>query len=113
MSKRSQMLFGAASIPIAAGLAAVGAFPLVPPLVFGAFFLLLTVVLLVWHQLALRAYRGDGVVIFSRGPWPVIVALILIEAICALDILAAPTDEVRIWLFLGYFLLGIGYFAFL
>ncbi len=113
MSRRSQVLFGAASIPIAGGLAAVGAFPLVPPLVFGAFFLLLTIVLLVWHQLALRGSRGDGVVIFARGPWPVIVALILIEGVCAFDILLAPTDDVRIWLFLGYFLLGIGYLGFL
>src|SRR5690242_11006309 len=102
MSRRSQVLFGAASIPIAAGLAAVGAFPLVPPLVFGAFFLLLTIVLLAWHQLAVRAYRGNGVVIFARGPWPVIIALILIEGVCALDILLAPVDEVRIWLFVGY-----------
>jgi hypothetical protein len=113
MSRRSQVLFAAGSIPIAAGLGAVGAIPLVPALVFGAFFLLLTIVLLVWHRLALRAYRGNGVVVFARGPWPVIVALILIEAICTLDILAAPTDDVRIWLFLGYFLLGIGYISFL
>ena len=113
MSRRSQVLFAAGSIPIAAGLGAVGAIPLVPALVFGAFFLLLTIVLLVWHRLALRAYRGNGVVVFARGPWPVIVALILIEAICALDVLLAPTDDVRIWLFLGYFLLGIGYISFL
>lgn len=113
MSRRSQVLFAAGSIPISAGLAAIGAIPLVPPLVFGVFFLLLTIVLLVWHQLALRTHRGNGVVIFSRGPWPVIIALILIEAICALDILAAPANDVRIWLFLGYFLLGIGYLAFL
>jgi hypothetical protein len=113
MSRRSQVLFAACSIPIAAGLGAVGAIPLVPPLVFGAFFLALTIVLLGWHRLALRGQRGNGVVIFARGPWPVIIALILIEAICALDILFAPVGEVRIWLFLGYFLLGIGYLAFL
>lgn len=113
MSRRSQVLFAAGSIPIAAGLGAVGAIPLIPPLAFGAFFLLLTIVLLVWHQLALRGHRGNGVVIFSRGPWPVIIALILIEGVCALDILLAPVDDIRIWLFLGYFLLGIGYFSFL
>ncbi|HKW24042.1 MAG TPA: hypothetical protein VJO13_21885, partial [Ktedonobacterales bacterium] len=113
MSRRSQVLFGAASIPVAGGLAAVGAFPLVPPMIFGAFFLALTLALLLWHQLAVRAYRGNGVVIFARGPWPVIVALLLIEAICALDVLLAPGNDIRIWLFLGYFLLGIGYLAFL
>jgi hypothetical protein len=113
MSRRSQVLFAAGSIPIAAGLAAVGAFPLISPLVFGALFLALTLALLLWHQLAVRAYRGNGVVIFARGPWPVIIALILIEGICALDVLLAPTDDVRIWLFLGYFLLGIGYLAFM
>jgi hypothetical protein len=113
MSRRSQVLFGAASIPVAAGLAAMGAFPLIPPLVFGAFFLLLTIVLLIWHQLAVRGYRGNGVVIFARGPWLVIVALILIEGVCALDIVLAPTGEIRIWLFVGYFLLGIGYLGFL
>jgi len=70
-------------------------------------------VLLVWHQLAVRAYRGNDVVVFARGPWPVIIALILIEGICALDILLAPGDDIRIWLFLGYFLFGIGYLSFL
>ncbi len=113
MSRRSQVLFAAGSIPISAGLAAIGAIPLVPALVFGAFFLLLTVALLVWHQLAVRAYRGNGVVVFARGPWPVIIALIVIEALCAVDILLAPGDDIRIWLFLGYFLLGICYVAFL
>ena len=113
MSRRSQVLFAAGSIPISAGLAAIGAIPLVPALVFGAFFLLLTIVLLVWHQLAVRAYRGNGVVVFARGPWPVIIALILIEGICALDILLTPGEDIRIWIFLGYFLLGIGYLSFL
>src|SRR6185312_16990674 len=113
MSRRSQVLFAAGSIPISAGLAAIGAIPLVPALVFGAFFLLLTIVLLVWHQLAVRAYRGNGVVVFARGPWPVIIALILIEALCALDILLAPGDDIRIWLFLGSFLFGICYLSFL
>ena len=113
MSRRSQMLFAAGSIPISAGLAAVGAIPLIPPLVFGAFFLLLTIVLLVWHQLAVRAYHGNGVVVFARGPWPVMIALILIEAICAVDILLAPGSDIRIWLFLGYFLFGIVYLSFL
>ena len=113
MSRRSQILFGAASILIAAALAAVGAIPLVPPLAFGAFFLVLTVVLLVWHRVALSAYCGNGVVVFSRGPWPVIVGLILIEAVCALDLLVAPTGGDRVWLFLGYFLFGIDYLAFL
>lgn len=113
MNRRSQVLIAAGSIPIAAALAAVGAIPLIPPLAFGAFFIALTVVLLVWHRLALRAYRGIGVVIFSRGPWPVIVGLLLIEAVCALDLLAAPAGADRIWLALGYFLFGIGYISFL
>src|SRR6516225_2720191 len=113
MSRRSQVLFAVCSIPIAAGLGALGAFSLVPPLALGAFFLVLTIVLLVWHQLAVRAYQGNGVVIFSRGPWPVIIALLLIEAVCALDILVAPVADGRIWLFLGYFLFGIGYLSFL
>lgn len=113
MSRRSQILFAVCSIPFAAGLGAVGAFSLVPPLAIGAFFIALTVVLLVWHRLALRAYRGNGVVVFSRGPWPVIVGLILIEAVCALDILVSPVGGDRVWLFLGYFLFGIGYLAFL
>ncbi len=112
MNRQSQILFGAGSILIAAGLGAVGAIPLVPPLAFGAFFLVLTIVLLAWHQLALHAYQGNEVV-FSRGPWPVIVGLILIEAVCALDLLVAPAGGDRIWLFLGYFLFGIDYLAFL
>lgn len=113
MSRRSQVLFAVAAIPIAAGLGAIEAFSLVPPIIFGAFFLALTIILLVWHRLALRAYHGNGVVIFSRGPWPVIAGLILIEAVCALDVLVAPTSDGRIWLFLGYFLFGMIYLAFL
>ena len=105
-SQQSQVLFGAFSILIAAGFGAVGAFALAPAIAIGAFFLALTVVLLVWHRLALRSYHGDGAVIFSRGPWPVIVRLILLEAVCALDILTAPDVEGRIWLVLGYSLSG-------
>ena len=112
-SEQSQVLFGAFSILIAAGFGAVGAFALAPAIAIGAFFLALTVVLLVWHRLALRAHHGDGVVVFSRGPWPVIIGLILLEAVCALDVLTAPVGEGRIWLFLGYFLFGIIYVAFL
>ncbi len=112
-SRQSQVLFGAFSILIAAGFGAVGALSLAPAIAIGAFFLALTVVLLVWHRLALRAHHGDGVVVFSRGPWPVIIGLILLEAVCALDVLTAPVGEGRIWLFLGYFLFGIIYVAFL
>ncbi|HEV8192740.1 MAG TPA: hypothetical protein VGP82_14845 [Ktedonobacterales bacterium] len=113
MNRKSQVLFGAFSILIAAGLAAVGAIRLIPPPAFGVFFLALTILLLIWHRLALRTYQGNGVVIFSRGPWPVIVGLILIEAVCALDLLVAPAGGDRIWLALGYFLFGIDYLAFL
>ncbi|MGE5334625.1 MAG: hypothetical protein ACM3N4_07995 [Nitrososphaerota archaeon] len=113
MSRRSQVLFGAFSIVLAAGLSAVGGIPLVPSGVFGAFLLALTIVLLAWHRLALRAHRESDVVIFSRGAWPVIISLVLIEAICALDILLAPVGSDRVWLFLGYFLLGIAFLAFM
>jgi hypothetical protein len=113
MSRRSQVLFAVCSIPVAAGLGIVGAFLPVPPLAFGALFLALIIVLLVWHRLALRAYQGAGVVVFSRGPWPVIIGLILIEAVCALDVLLAPAGGDRIWLFLGYFLFGILCLAYL
>jgi hypothetical protein len=113
MSRRSQVLFGAFSILVAAGLGAVGALALIPSLVLGALLLALTVVLLAWHRLALRAHHGNGVVVFSRGPWPVIISLVLLEAVCALDVLLSPGDDGRIWLFLAYFLFGIGYLAFL
>src|SRR5215467_7687601 len=100
MSRRGQVLFGAASILIAAGLGASGAIPLVPSLAFGVFFLVLTIVLLTWHRLALRSHRENGAVVFARGAWPVVVGLILLEAVCALDLLVAPVGGDRIWLFL-------------
>ncbi|HEU5347223.1 MAG TPA: hypothetical protein VFU63_01295 [Ktedonobacterales bacterium] len=113
MSWRSRVLFGAFSVVLSMGLAAVGAIPLIPPLAFGSFFVVLTIVLLVWHRSALGAYHGSGVVVFSRGPWTVIVGLVLIEAVCALDVLVSPINDGRIWLAVGYFLFGILYLVFL
>src|SRR5689334_14240334 len=104
MNRQGRILFGASSTLYAIGIAFVGTIPLVPAQVFGAFFLALTIVLLTWRWLALRTYRGNGVLRLSRGPWLVIVGLILIEAVCALDLLAAPIGGDRVWLFLGYYL---------
>jgi len=113
MNRQGRILFGAGSTLFAIGIALIGTIPLVPAQVFGAFFLVLTIVLLTWRWLALRAYRGSGVVRFSRRPWLVILALILIEAVCALDLLAAPSAGDRVWLFLGYYLFIIVYSVFL
>jgi hypothetical protein len=113
MNRQGRILFGASSTLFAIGIAFVGTIPLVPAQVFGAFFLALTIVLLTWRWLALRAYRGSGVLRLSRGPWLVIVGLILIEAVCALDLLAAPIGGDRVWLFLGYYLFIILYAVFL
>jgi hypothetical protein len=113
MNRKNQVLFGAASIPIAGVLCAIGGIPLVPPIAFGAFLLVLTIVLLVWKRQTIRTYQGDGVVVYSRGSRAVIVGLILIEAVCALDVLFMPAGEDRIWIALGYFLAGIAYLIFM
>src|SRR5262245_47022605 len=112
MNRQGRILFGASSTLFAIGIAFIGTIPLVPPQAFGAFFLVLTIVLLIWRWLTLRAYRGNGVVRFSRRPWLVILGLILIEAVSALDLLAAPSAGDRVWLFLGYYLFVIVYLVF-
>lgn len=113
MNRQGRILFGASSTLFAIGIAFIGTIPLVPALAFGGFFLALTIVLLTWRGLALRAYRGNDVVRLSRGPWLVILSLVLIEAVCTLDLLAAPIGGDRVWLFLGYYLFIILYAVFL
>jgi len=112
MNRRAQVLFAAGAIPVAAAIGIVAAVTPLPPWVLGAAFLALTVALFVWHRLALGAYRGDGVVIFSRGPWPVIAGLIVIEALCALYTATTPDADGRIWFALGYSLAVLVYLGF-
>src|SRR5262245_3416743 len=113
MTRRARILFGASSTLFAAGIALVGAIPVVPAQAFCDSCLILPSVLLTWRWLSLRAHRGSGVVRFSRGPWMVLIGLILIEAIGAMDLLAAPQRGDRAWIFLGYYFFSICYAVFL
>ncbi|HEX6123282.1 MAG TPA: hypothetical protein VFY89_08975, partial [Ktedonobacterales bacterium] len=114
MERPAEFVYALAVLLVALGVAALPVVLAVPPLALGAGVVVVTLVLLLWHQVALRAARrAASAVVFSRAPW-VLLALTLLLAGASVGLSFVPLSSGSSGLYFLVYCLGLlGYGAYL